>query len=93
MKLELPFNQVVCWGLIKRGRVFCVVPTDKLDADYIRRYLGELTPLQESCFIRLRQWLQETHKGKVTQFSLTTEPLIQLCKTQNSAQTLSLDCF
>ncbi|XP_028267638.1 SEC14-like protein 1 [Parambassis ranga] len=38
---------------------------DKLDADYIRRYLGDLTPLQESCLIRLRQWLQETHKGKI----------------------------
>uniref|UniRef100_A0A8C6UUJ5 SEC14-like protein 1 n=1 Tax=Neogobius melanostomus TaxID=47308 RepID=A0A8C6UUJ5_9GOBI len=36
-----------------------------LDADYIRRYLGDLTPLQESCFIRLRQWLQESHKGKI----------------------------
>uniref|UniRef100_A0A665V695 SEC14-like protein 1 n=1 Tax=Echeneis naucrates TaxID=173247 RepID=A0A665V695_ECHNA len=36
-----------------------------LDADYIRRYLGDLTPLQESCLIRLRQWLQETHKGKI----------------------------
>ncbi|XP_036445237.1 SEC14-like protein 1 [Colossoma macropomum] len=40
-------------------------PEDKLDADYIRRYLGELSPLQESCLIRLRQWLQETHKGKL----------------------------
>uniref|UniRef100_A0A3B1IUD5 SEC14-like protein 1 n=1 Tax=Astyanax mexicanus TaxID=7994 RepID=A0A3B1IUD5_ASTMX len=40
-------------------------PEDKLDADYIRRYLGELNPLQESCLIRLRQWLQETHKGKL----------------------------
>ncbi|KAK3520410.1 hypothetical protein QTP70_024160 [Hemibagrus guttatus] len=38
---------------------------DKLDADYIRHYLGELSPLNESCFIRLRQWLQETQKGKV----------------------------
>ncbi|XP_053707520.1 SEC14-like protein 1 isoform X1 [Synchiropus splendidus] len=38
---------------------------DKLDADYIRRYLGDLTPLQESCLIRLRLWLQETHKGKI----------------------------
>lgn len=46
--------------------VCCVFwPVDKLDADYIRRYLGDLTPLQESCLIRLRQWLQETHKGKV----------------------------
>lgn len=42
---------------------FCVA--DKLDADYIKRYLGDLTPLQESCLIRLRKWLQETHKGKV----------------------------
>ncbi|XP_077590509.1 SEC14-like protein 1 [Stigmatopora nigra] len=40
-------------------------PDDKLDADYIRRYLGDLTPLQESCLIRLRKWLQETHKGKI----------------------------
>uniref|UniRef100_A0A8C8DI07 SEC14 like lipid binding 1 n=1 Tax=Oryzias sinensis TaxID=183150 RepID=A0A8C8DI07_9TELE len=38
---------------------------DKLDADYIKRYLGDLTPLQESCLIRLRKWLQETHKGKI----------------------------
>uniref|UniRef100_A0A8C3QPW4 SEC14-like protein 1 n=1 Tax=Cyanoderma ruficeps TaxID=181631 RepID=A0A8C3QPW4_9PASS len=40
-------------------------PDDKLDADYIKRYLGDLTPMQESCLIRLRQWLQETHKGKI----------------------------
>uniref|UniRef100_A0A8D0GKQ3 SEC14 like lipid binding 5 n=1 Tax=Sphenodon punctatus TaxID=8508 RepID=A0A8D0GKQ3_SPHPU len=39
--------------------------SDKLDADYIERYLGQLTPMQESCLIRLRQWLQETHKGKI----------------------------
>ncbi|KAF7698182.1 SEC14-like protein 1 [Silurus meridionalis] len=38
---------------------------DKLDADYIRNYIGELSPLNESCFIRLRQWLQDTHKGKL----------------------------
>ncbi len=44
----------------------CVLFTDKLDADYISRYLGMLTPFQESCLIRLRQWLQETHKGKVS---------------------------
>ncbi|CAL8333512.1 unnamed protein product [Lota lota] len=40
-------------------------PDDKLDADYIKRYLGDLTPLQESCLIRLRKWLQETHKEKI----------------------------
>ncbi|XP_072464320.1 SEC14-like protein 5 isoform X2 [Notamacropus eugenii] len=38
---------------------------DKLDTDYIEQYLGHLTPMQESCLIRLRQWLQETHKGKI----------------------------
>ncbi|XP_063063112.1 SEC14-like protein 5 [Engraulis encrasicolus] len=40
-------------------------PEDKLDADYIERYLGELSPMQESCLIQLRTWLQETHKGKI----------------------------
>lgn len=67
------FTLYICWG-----------PVDKLDADYIRRYLGDLTPLQESCLIRLRQWLQENHKGKVTdtqtQFCLTPWRLMQLCK-------------
>ncbi|XP_035876850.1 SEC14-like protein 5 isoform X2 [Phyllostomus discolor] len=38
---------------------------DKLDVDYIERCLGHLTPMQESCLIQLRHWLQETHKGKI----------------------------
>uniref|UniRef100_A0A8C9PDN7 SEC14 like lipid binding 5 n=1 Tax=Spermophilus dauricus TaxID=99837 RepID=A0A8C9PDN7_SPEDA len=38
---------------------------DKLDADYIQRCLGQLTPMQESCLIQLRLWLQETHRGKI----------------------------
>ncbi|XP_058426095.1 SEC14-like protein 5 [Diceros bicornis minor] len=37
----------------------------KLDADYIERCLGRLTPMQESCLIQLRHWLQETRKGKI----------------------------
>uniref|UniRef100_A0A2I2ZHF1 SEC14 like lipid binding 1 n=1 Tax=Gorilla gorilla gorilla TaxID=9595 RepID=A0A2I2ZHF1_GORGO len=40
-------------------------PDNKLDADYFKRYLGDLTPLQESCLIRLCGWLQETHKGEI----------------------------
>lgn len=44
---------------------FSISLGDKLDADYIERYLGQLSPLQESCLIRLRQWLQEMQKGKV----------------------------
>lgn len=38
---------------------------DKLDADYIERCLGHLSPMQESCLVQLRHWLQETHKGKI----------------------------
>lgn len=56
----LAFHWII---FIQRVFHFCVA--DKLDADYIKRYLGDLTPLQESCLIRLRKWLQETHKGKV----------------------------
>lgn len=53
-------------NLLSSSLTFCVFyVADKLDADYIKRYLGDLTPLQESCLIRLRKWLQETHKGKV----------------------------
>uniref|UniRef100_A0A674A503 SEC14 like lipid binding 1 n=1 Tax=Salmo trutta TaxID=8032 RepID=A0A674A503_SALTR len=59
LQLELPVTPAVS----------IPVSTDandhKLDADYIKRYLGDLTPLQESCLIRLRQWLQESHKGKI----------------------------
>ena len=40
--------------------------SNKLDADYIERFLGNLTPVQESQLVQLRQWLQDTHKGKVT---------------------------
>ena len=46
---------------------------EKLDADYIERFLGNLSPVQESQLILLRQWLQKTHKGKVYSF------LIILC--------------
>uniref|UniRef100_A0A8C2YYY6 SEC14 like lipid binding 1 n=1 Tax=Cyclopterus lumpus TaxID=8103 RepID=A0A8C2YYY6_CYCLU len=52
-------------SLFTSPTVLCFCVTDKLDADYIKRYLGDLTPLQESCLIRLRKWLQETHKGKI----------------------------
>ncbi|XP_078520403.1 SEC14-like protein 5 [Lissotriton helveticus] len=38
---------------------------NKLEAENTERYVGQLTPMQESCLRQLRQWLQETHKGKV----------------------------
>ncbi|XP_053381314.1 SEC14-like protein 1 [Mercenaria mercenaria] len=37
----------------------------KLDADYIERFLGHLTPVQESQLVQLRQIIQKTHKGKI----------------------------
>ncbi|XP_074647763.1 SEC14-like protein 5 [Tubulanus polymorphus] len=39
--------------------------TMNLDTEYIERFLGKLTPVQESNLVRLRKWLQETHKGKI----------------------------
>ncbi|OWR53159.1 hypothetical protein KGM_207496 [Danaus plexippus plexippus] len=36
-----------------------------LDSDYIKRYLGELTPTQESRLLQLRKWIAELQKGKV----------------------------
>ncbi|XP_067928437.1 SEC14-like protein 1 isoform X2 [Watersipora subatra] len=37
----------------------------RLEAEYIERHLGHLSPLQESRLIQLRKWLTETHKGKI----------------------------
>ncbi|KAJ0176383.1 hypothetical protein K1T71_007562 [Dendrolimus kikuchii] len=36
-----------------------------LDSEYIKRYLGELTPLQESRLLQLRKWIADLQKGKV----------------------------
>lgn len=74
----------------------CFWPVDKLDADYIRRYLGDLTPLQESCLIQLRQWLQETHKDKVkaTQIRMFEySPLLQLHEYTFISRHLLHSCF
>lgn len=45
----------------------CVIGT-LVDEDYIKNFLGDLTPIQESKLITLREWLSETHKGKVNEF-------------------------
>ena len=37
----------------------------RLDADYIQRYLGELSPLEESQLIQLRTWLHHLQRGNV----------------------------
>uniref|UniRef100_A0A1B6BXY7 CRAL-TRIO domain-containing protein n=1 Tax=Clastoptera arizonana TaxID=38151 RepID=A0A1B6BXY7_9HEMI len=36
-----------------------------LDADYIQRYLGKLTPMQESSLVQLRKWVAQLQKGKM----------------------------
>jgi hypothetical protein len=38
----------------------------RLDADYIQRYLGELSLLEESQLIQLRTWLAHLQKGNVS---------------------------
>lgn len=37
----------------------------KIESEYIKRYLGELTPFQESCLVQLKKWMAEAHQGKV----------------------------
>ncbi|XP_035706073.1 SEC14-like protein 1 isoform X2 [Folsomia candida] len=37
----------------------------RLDADYIQRYLGDLSPLEESQLIQLRTWVAHLQKGKM----------------------------
>jgi hypothetical protein len=44
----------------------------QLDTDYIQRYLGELSLLQESRLVQLRKWVADLQKGKVNQLSLFT---------------------
>ena len=38
---------------------------DTLDTDYIARFLGALSPYEESTLVQLRRVLQASHKGKV----------------------------
>ncbi|XP_063606721.1 SEC14-like protein 1 isoform X4 [Penaeus indicus] len=45
--------------------ISCQLDNNKLDADYIKRCLGDLTPLQESRLIQLKKWVGELQKGKV----------------------------
>ena len=56
--------------LIEPVKTESSVNTGKLEAEYIQRCLGHLTPVQESQLVQLRQWLQETHKGKVSKYIL-----------------------
>lgn len=40
----------------------------QLEADYIRRYLGELSLIQESSLVQLKKWVADLQKGKVKCF-------------------------
>jgi hypothetical protein len=44
---------------------FCHLAVGNIDDEYIRRYIGQLDPFEESCLVQLRKWVAETHKGKV----------------------------
>ena len=41
------------------------IPNSKLEQDYIRMYLGDLTPIQESRLVQLKGWVSTLLKGKV----------------------------
>ena len=43
-----------------------ILAVGNIDDEYIRRYVGHLDPFEESCLVQLRQWVAETHKGKVS---------------------------
>ena len=36
-----------------------------IDCDYIKRCLGDLSPLQESRLVQLKKWVSQLQKGKV----------------------------
>ena len=61
--MNCSFHSVILLLLLADG-------TKKLDADYIQRCLGELTPYEESKLVQLRLWLQDTHKEKASVLSL-----------------------
>ena len=42
-----------------------ILTNSKLEQDYIRIYLGELTPIQESRLVQLKSWVSNLLKGKV----------------------------
>lgn len=56
-----------CYVIVILLLNYCVLIADQytLDSDYIKRYLGELTPMQESRLLQLRKWVADLQKGKV----------------------------
>jgi len=66
----------------------------QLDTDYIQRYLGELSLLQESRLVQLRKWVADLQKGKVNRFPLLVTShfifLLPTCSVTFNRSTLSL---
>jgi len=50
-----------------------------IDDEYIRRYIGQLDPFEESCLVQLRKWVAETHKGKVRKDSVCFSSNENIC--------------
>ena len=76
MKLEyllLSYYLTILWMLARRydksgkprRNVRFLVAESKLEAEYIRRFLGQLTTLEESRLCELKYGLQSAHKGKL----------------------------
>jgi hypothetical protein len=59
--------QIIKEGYFFSGACSPDIKSGKLEDVYIERFLGNLTPGQESSLVQLRQSLQTTHKGKVGQ--------------------------
>ncbi|XP_022657945.1 SEC14-like protein 1 [Varroa jacobsoni] len=57
-------------------------PHMKLDSDYIEKCLGHLTPFQESNLVMLKNWMAESHQGKVP----SDEMLIRFLKARDFNQ-------
>jgi hypothetical protein len=57
------------FNLFKSSLFFSVIDdllaVGNIDDEYIRRYVGQLDPFEESSLVQLRKWVGETHKGKV----------------------------
>ena len=53
------------YSLNPKVSCFHSILVGNIDDEYIRRYIGQLDPFEESCLVQLRKWVAETHKGKV----------------------------
>ena len=51
----------------------------QLDTDYIQRYLGELSLMQESRLVQLRKWVADLQKGKVVYLIIIHALKLKFC--------------